>query len=69
MVFSIKKKFNRFIASRWLTDYFTVSSHSDAKDLMLADEIHNIVEADPSRSMQSIATEFRVAKSNVRRIM
>jgi hypothetical protein len=42
---------------------------SDAKGLVLADKIHNIVEADPSRSMWSIASELRVAKSIVRWIM
>jgi hypothetical protein len=42
---------------------------SNAKGLVLADKIRNIVEIDPGRSMRSIATEFGVGESTVRRIM
>jgi hypothetical protein len=37
--------------------------HSDAKGLMLADEICNIVETDPGMSMWSIATEAGLARA------
>jgi hypothetical protein len=73
-VFSLKKKFDEVIASEGLPDDFDVprKAHrrrSDAKGLMLADEICNIVEVDPGSSMRSIATEFGVAESTVRQIV
>ncbi len=43
--------------------------HSDEKGLKLADQIRNIVKADTCRSMRSIATELRIGKSTVRRII
>jgi hypothetical protein len=36
---------------------------------MLANEIHNIAEVDPGRSMPSIATKLRIAENTVRQIM
>jgi hypothetical protein len=37
--------------------------HSDAKGLVLADEICNIMKADPGRSIQSIVTEFGMPRA------
>ncbi len=73
-VFSIKMKFDEFIASGGLLDDFNIprKAHwrrSSAKGLVLAEEIRNIMEVDPGRSMRSIATEFGVTESTVRRIV
>ncbi len=73
-VFSVKKKFDEFIASGGLPDDFDVprKAHrrrSDAKGFVLADKIRNIVETDPCRSMRSIATEFGIGESTVRQTM
>jgi hypothetical protein len=67
-VFSIKKKFDKFIASWGMSDNFDVprkahQRHSDAKCLMLADEIRSIVETDPGRSLRSSATEAGLARA------
>ncbi len=73
-IYAIKKKFDKFIAAGGIPEEFDFLKKvhrrwSDAKGPILVGHIRDIADADPGRSMRSIATEMSMSERTVRRII
>jgi hypothetical protein len=72
-MYNIKKKWDAHIAAGGSFDFETSRKihkrRSDSKGAVLAEDLRDLVERDPGRSMRSIANEIGVSECTVRKMM
>jgi hypothetical protein len=73
-VYDIKKKFEAHVAAGGAPDDYETSRKThkrrrDSKGAELADNLRDLVEKDPSRSMRSVAKEIGISECSVRKMM